>query len=216
MRAALVPVGALSGGKSRLAGELPRAAMEALIGAMLEDVLAALRASPALDAVAVVTPDPEVARLARTAGARALRLDVPGLNPSIDAASAALCAEGADALLVVLGDVAGIGPADVDALFAALDALGGRGAVLAPARDGGTAALLRAPPDVLPSRFGPASALAHEQAARERGVPFHALARPALAVDVDRPEDLDALLASGSGAPRTRALLARLRAEARA
>ena len=67
------------------------------------------------------------------------------LNPALDAAAAGW-ADPAGALLVVLGDVAGAASAELAALFEALDNLGGRGAVLAPARDGGSAALLRRPP----------------------------------------------------------------------
>jgi hypothetical protein len=42
------------------------------------------------------------------------------------------------------------------------------------------------------------------------GAPFCELALPSLAIDLDRADDLHALLASAAAAPRTRALLARL------
>jgi hypothetical protein len=42
------------------------------------------------------------------------------------------------------------------------------------------------------------------------GAPFRELALPSLAIDIDRADDLSALLASEAPAPRTRALLARL------
>ncbi len=61
------------------------------------------------------------------------------------------------------------------------------------------------------TRFGAGSAAAHRALAAEHGAPFRELALPALAIDLDRPEDLAALLDSESAAaPRTRALLARL------
>jgi 2-phospho-L-lactate guanylyltransferase len=214
MRAALVPVKRLHAAKSRLLPLLGRAALERLTLAMLEDVLAALRAAPDLDRVAVVTEDPAVAEAARAAGAEALLRRDAGLNPSLDAAAAVLAAEGARALLVVLGDVPGIAPGDVARLFAELAGLGGRGAVIAPARDGGTAALLRAPHDVIPSRFGPLSAAAHRALAREAGVPLAELALPDLALDLDRPEDVVEFLRAGRGGPRTRHALGELRLEA--
>jgi 2-phospho-L-lactate guanylyltransferase (CobY/MobA/RfbA family) len=86
--------------------------------------------------------------------------------------------------------------------------------VLAPARDGGTAALLRRPPGVLPSRFGADSAKAHREAAERAGVAYTELPLPSLAIDLDREADLRALLASASAAPRTRAVLARFGAGA--
>ncbi len=210
MNAALVPVKRLAAGKSRMEGVLDAAGTRALALAMLGDVVEALRATREVDHVAVVTPDPEVGDQARALGAEPLVRDDPGLNAALDAGGAALAARGARSLLVVLGDVAGADPADLSALYRALEALGERGAVLAAARDGGTAALLRRPPAVLPNRFGPASAAAHARAAAERGVPFRALQRASLAVDLDRPEDLRALREGSGPAPRTRALLAGL------
>jgi 2-phospho-L-lactate guanylyltransferase len=207
MIAALVPVKRLATGKTRLARDLERGALAALVLAMLEDVLAALRATPGVGCVAVVTPDPDVAAAARRMGARALVEPTPGLGPSLDAAAHQLAGEGATGLLVVLGDVPGARPDELARMLDALRELGGRGVVLAPSRDGGSAALLRAPPDVIGSRFGPESAEAHRDLARHAGVPFRELALPSLAIDVDSREDLADFLASSSGGPRTRACL---------
>lgn len=215
--AALVPVKRLAAGKTRLAGALDRDALEGLMRAMLGDVVAALRDVPRVDAVFVVTPDADVAEAAADAGAEPLLRQDPGLNPSIDAAAAEIAGRGAETLLVLLGDVAGARPEELARLYEALDAQGGRGAVMAPAADGGTAALLRAPVDAMPGRFGPQSATSHRKAAAEAGVPLGELALPSLALDLDRPEDLRAL-AEGDAflAPRTRALLARLHEARRA
>jgi 2-phospho-L-lactate guanylyltransferase (CobY/MobA/RfbA family) len=110
----------------------------------------------------------------------------------------------------VLGDVAGARAEDLAALFDALDGLGGRGVVLAPSRDGGTSALLRAPFDVIPNHFGKESAAAHRDLARSRGVPCSELPLPSLAIDLDRVDDVEALLRIERGAERTRALLREL------
>jgi 2-phospho-L-lactate guanylyltransferase len=155
-----------------------------------------------------VTEDERVADAARRAGARAFVLAEEGLNPSLEAAAASLAREGAQALLVVLGDVPGITAEDVRALTEALEALGRRGVVLAPAHDGGTAALLRMPHDVIPAAFGRQSAERHQRLAKARGVPLRELALARLAIDLDRPEDLDAFLRSDGDGRRTRALLA--------
>ena len=208
--AALVPVKALAAGKSRLAGSLPRGALERLALAMLGDVVTALRGVRELAHVMVVTPDPRVAEEAAALGAEPLRRDDPGLNPALDAGARALADRGADRLLVVLGDVPAARPDELAQLFGALDTLGGRGVVLAPSRDGGTSALLRAPWDAIPNRFGKDSAAAHRAAARDAGLPYRELALASLAVDLDRVEDAEALRASPD-APRTRALLAELR-----
>jgi 2-phospho-L-lactate guanylyltransferase len=210
MSAALVPVKSLAATKSRLAAVLPRAELARLSLAMLQDVVAALRAAPSVSRVAVVTPDADVAEAARSCGAEPLLCAEAGLNPSLDAGTRALRLAVDAPLLVVLGDVAGARSQDVEALFAALREEGGRGVVLAPSRDGGTSALLRAPAGAIPARFGPESAKAHREAAARQGLPLRELALPSLALDLDRAEDLDRFLAACEGGDRTRALLREL------
>ncbi|HEY8123447.1 MAG TPA: 2-phospho-L-lactate guanylyltransferase [Myxococcota bacterium] len=209
MSLALVPVKRLGAAKSRLRGALGERADELTL-AMLTDLLAALIGSAPALRVFVVTPDAAVAQVARACGAEARVADDAGLNEGLAAASAELARPG-EPVLVVLGDVAGATPQEIRALFDALAALGGRGAVLAPSRDGGTAALLRAPHEAMATRFGTGSAAAHRALAEASGLAFRELALPALAIDLDRPEDLAVLLATDSAAaPRTRALLQRL------
>ena len=210
MIAALVPVKRLDAAKSRLREALPGDALPRLARAMLEDVLEALLAVPELDVVAVVTEDPEAARAAEAQGAEALLLDDAGLNPSLAAGAERLASRGLDALLVVLGDVAGATPADLGTLLAAGRALQPPWAVLAPSGDGGTTALLRSPPDAFPNAFGPDSAARHREAAQRAGVTLRELSLPSLGVDLDGAEDVDAFLASSGGGKRTRALLERL------
>jgi 2-phospho-L-lactate guanylyltransferase len=210
MPAALVPVKSLAAGKSRLAAALGRAGAEALALAMLEDVLAALRAVPRLAVVAVVTPDAAVAEVARRAGARALVGEDPGLNPALERAARALAPAARDGLLVVLGDVAGVRAGEIARVLEALEAGPPPRAVLAPSRDGGSAALARRPADAFPSWFGPRSAAAHRAAAARAGVPLVELALPGFALDLDDEADLRAFLAGPGHGPRTRARLAEL------
>jgi 2-phospho-L-lactate guanylyltransferase len=211
--AAVVPAKGLSGAKSRLLRELSRADVERLCLAMLGDVVAALRGVPALARVVVVTPDPAVAAAARGAGAEVLLRPDPGLNAAIDAAAAIVAPGAQDGLLVVLGDVAGARPPEIERL---LRALPGRGVALAASRDGGTCALLRVPRDVIPAGFGPGSAARHRELAARAGVACVELDLPSLAIDVDEPEDLAELRESGSAGPRTRAILEELSAAAHA
>jgi len=206
---AVVPVKALGATKSRLLPQIGREAADRLALAMLGDVVEALRAARGLARVAVVTPDPQVARAAREAGAEALLRDDPGLNAAVEAAGRVLAAGADHGLLVVLGDVAGVRPAEIEAL---LRALPGPGVALAPSRDGGTSALLRIPHDAIPAGFGPGSAKVHRELATRAGVAFRELPLASLAIDVDSPDDLEALRASGGAGPRTRQLLDELAA----
>ena len=71
-------------------------------------------------------------------------------------------------------------------------------------------ALLRAPHSVIPNHFGKDSAAAHRDLARGAGVPYSELPLPSLAIDLDRVEDVEALLRIERGAEQTRALLREL------
>jgi 2-phospho-L-lactate guanylyltransferase len=205
--AAIVPIKHLAAGKSRLAKLLGRDGAERLALAMLEDVVSALRAVRGLDAIGVVTPDPAVAEAAERAGARALLGADPGLNESIDRAARDLGEAARDGTLVVLGDVAGARSGDLDQMLVALASADAPCVVLAPARDGGTAALARNPHAAIPSQFGASSARAHRAAAHAAKVAFVELPLPSLAIDLDDEDALRAFLATPDGGPRTRAAL---------
>jgi len=210
MIAAVVPVKSLESPKSRLRPRLGEAGVRALTLAMLGDLLETLAAVPGIDRVAVVTPDATVGQVTRDAGALALVRDDPGLNAAIEAASKEVAPGPEDAVLTVLGDVPGATPADVARLLAEAPA---HGIALAPSSDGGTAALLRRPPDVVPARFGADSAKAHREAAERAGVACVELPLASLSLDLDDAGDLERFLASSAGGPRTRELLAALEAE---
>ncbi len=215
MTIALIPVKRLEQSKSRLLPELADAARQALTLAMLEDLIEALARSGCIDRIVVTTPDPQVARRAEAAGAEVLIRPEPGLNAALEDAAQRLAPAPDEALLIVLGDVAGALPEDLRQLVCAAGSLPATraGIWLAPSADGGTSALLLRPARAIPFCFGPASAARHREAARAANVAYHELALASLAIDLDQPEDLAAFLASPGGGTRTRALLERLRAE---
>jgi len=207
MTAAVVPVKTLAASKTRLFPDLEHAAVERLTLAMMTDVVAALQRVRALTRIAVVTPDTAVARAAEAAGVEALLRPDPGLNAAVEHAAAEVCGAHGDGLLVVLGDVAAVAPADLETL---IGAAGTPGVALAPSRDGGTSALLRTPRDVIPARFGPDSAKRHREEAARAGVPCRQIALPSLAIDVDVADDAAEILRSATLGPHTREALAAL------
>lgn len=209
MTLALIPVKRLEQSKSRLLPGLSDATRQALTLAMLEDLIEALRASGRVARIAVTTPDPIVAERAAQAGAEVVVRPEPGLNAALDDAGRRLAPAPDEALLVVLGDVAGALPAELARLVDAAHLPGApaRGVWLAPSNDGGTSALLLRPYGAIPFCFGPESARRHREAAQAAGVAYHELPLDSLAIDLDQPEDLTRFLASASGGPRTRALL---------
>jgi 2-phospho-L-lactate guanylyltransferase len=94
---------------------------------------------------------------------------------------------GATTAMLVPIDVPRVTPAD----FSQLAAAARPGLVVVPSADGtGTNALVRTPPNVIESRFGPGSFRAHLDQARAKGAPADVLRLPGLMFDIDTPEDV--------------------------
>jgi 2-phospho-L-lactate guanylyltransferase len=193
----VIPVKRLRGALRRLAAALEAPVRRELQMAMLADVLGACAATAELAGVVVVTSDPAAAALARArADARVLPDHDPpqGMNAAVERGLEAAAGWGAEAALVLTADLPLAGPADLAAILAA--APPAPSAVLVPSRDGtGTNAMLLRPPGALEPRLGPDSLARHADQAERRGVAARRLERPALALDVDTPRDLAALLA---------------------
>jgi 2-phospho-L-lactate guanylyltransferase len=209
MIAALVPVKALRHSKSRLRPMLSDGQREALVLAMLEDILRLLAGVPAIAATAVVSPDADVLAFARGLGAQPIQ-EPPrtrGLNAALAFASDVLSREGASGLLVLPADVPLATAADIETILNGIDT--NPSIVLCPSRSGGTNALALRPPGTIPFRFGHRSSATHEREARARGLTLTLLPLPRLAFDIDRPQDLAAVLAEPIGTT-TREVLASL------
>lgn len=198
MTVAAVPVKDLANAKQRLVPALEPAERAALARAMLRDVLRALGAS-GLDALWVVTRDPEVAAIARDLGAEIVHEDANrGHTAAVALAQARARAAGTRAFLTVPGDVPCVTADEVRALASAV--AGPPPAVaLVPSRSGaGTNGVALAPPSAMPLTFGEPSFDNHVAAARRLGLEPRCLHLPGLGLDVDGPEDLRALLAQGA------------------
>jgi 2-phospho-L-lactate guanylyltransferase len=193
---AAVPVKDLVNAKQRLVRVLAADERAALARAMLKDVLAALGAAR-LDRVWVVTREPAVAALAREAGAATLAEDDNrGHTAAVARAQGEAARLGARVFLTVPGDVPCATGEEIRRLAEA--AAVPRAAVFTPSRSGlGTNGAALAPPDAMPLTFGEPSFDNHLAAASAHGLAPRVLSLPGLALDVDAPEDLAALLDTG-------------------
>jgi len=195
MTVAILPMKPPGSGKTRLADAHDEAFRKALAAAMFADVLTALTRSKLVEQVVVVTSDFDCARTAALHDAT--YLDDPGLDGHSAAASYGVqhaVQGGATRVLLVPGDCPALDPAELDELLAG--DYPKHSCVVVPDRHGtGTNALLLTPPDSITPSFGPGSRERHLLTATEAGAHAEAVEVRSLALDVDTPEDLDALLA---------------------
>jgi 2-phospho-L-lactate guanylyltransferase len=199
----IVPVKPLGEAKRRLAAVLPPDARRRLMLIMLRDVLATLAEVERIACVLVVTPDAEVARIAHELGARVLREDrVHGHSAAAMAGFAHALAGGAAQALTVPADAPCVTPDEVSRLLAAAQPAAGSSVVLVPSHDrDGTNAVLVAPPDAFPPSFGPGSFARHLAQAEAHGLACRVVELEGLALDIDEPRDLAALVALKRGVP---------------
>jgi 2-phospho-L-lactate guanylyltransferase len=201
---ALVPVKRFDQGKSRLGevldGEARARVARAMFDRVVGQVLGGLVAAGELAGALVVTDGGDVAERARAAGAEALLS--PGVGPGrklgavVDEGLGALAARGAEAALVIMGDLPSLGAEDVRAL---LGLLAEHDVVLAPDAAGtGTNALGVRLPAPMPTRFCGGESLGdHVAEARARGLRLARCERAGFRFDVDEPEDYARLHARG-------------------
>lgn len=194
----LVPVKRLNNAKQRLGPVLSPEQRATLTRMMATDVIRAALACDRLAGVAVVTADDAVAALARREGAAVLAEESEGgLNAALSGAAAAVSGWGATGVLVLPGDVPMVLASDIGEMLEGHAA--GRAVTVAPAdSDGGSNALACSPADVIAFRFGEDSRERHCEAARRAGIEPTLRHLPRLALDIDRPADLDTMLATHS------------------
>ncbi|MBV9050320.1 MAG: 2-phospho-L-lactate guanylyltransferase [Solirubrobacterales bacterium] len=216
---AVLPIKRFNGAKQRLRKEYSPDERRALAEAMFSDVLAALDGARSLDELLVVSGDPVAQRAAMGYGAVVRAEDDHGHNPAASMGIREALHRGADRALLVPGDCPMLDPNQLDELLTRRPG-SSRSALIVPDRHGtGTNALLLAPPDSLAPSFGPGSCERHAADAESAGIAHEVIEVPSLALDVDTPDDLEALHAelarTRDGAAHTREMLGRLMGKTR-
>ena len=191
---------------SRLGDLLSQEEKIGLSLAMLEDVIEVVRGIEGIEPLVVVTRDARAAALAEGYEIEVIREpeETRGEGPAVDYGAGILERRGIERLLVLPSDMPEVAAEDIKSILA-IDA-GEPSVVMAPAHDGGTNGMLRRPPTVIPSRFGPDSLALHLREAEARGAAARIIKLESFRVDVDTPEDLAKVL-GWPGVDRTKAFV---------
>lgn len=194
MRALLLPIKDLRKAKQRLAGVLTPEERFGLMQAMLADAVRAIRNVTRAKKIFVLTSDEPAMRMAHENGWEILREERQiSESDSVDSASRLCESRGVTGLLRLPLDIPLVQARDIDELLAIecqAPAL-----VIVPSCHGtGTNAMLRIPPTLFPSHFGPGSFAKHVLEAENTGAQVIIRNNPRLEIDVDDKTDLRMLL----------------------
>ncbi|PKO13092.1 MAG: 2-phospho-L-lactate guanylyltransferase [Chloroflexi bacterium HGW-Chloroflexi-10] len=186
---AIIPMKALAKAKTRLAPVLTLEERRQLVVQLFEHTLQELAGWPILEGVLVVSVDPFFSEITQTFGYEFLREEQPsGLNASVTLAAQHLQARGAQAVLVIHGDLPWISQNELDSLVKAAP---DKGILIAPDRHySGTNILWASPPLAIPFAYGCDSFQKHQELALKANYPVIIFKSEKLSVDLDLPEDL--------------------------
>jgi 2-phospho-L-lactate/phosphoenolpyruvate guanylyltransferase len=200
MRYILIPVKDLTRAKQRLAPLMTQEERTRLAWAMLENTFEAAAGARNADRVAVVTLYAPAIELAREYGMEMIaETEQISESASVDFGSKEAKKRGATAVLRLPIDLPLATAGDIETI---LEHDGEEPSiVIVPSRDGsGTNAILRRPPDLFPSHFGPGSLAKHLAAAAAVKASCRVIELHRIALDIDDPGDVSEFIRSGQGA----------------
>jgi 2-phospho-L-lactate guanylyltransferase len=193
LRALLLPIKDLRNAKQRLAAFLTPQQRFELAQAMLVDTFDAVRQVRLAERILVVTNYEPARKLAVENGWEVLHEERQvSESASIDAASQWCTEQGIGIAMRLPLDIPLVRASDIDELLSIECAAPAM--IIVPSRDGtGTNAILRSPPALFPSHFGPGSFVKHCEEAQRVGAQIIVRRNAHLEMDVDDESDLQAL-----------------------
>ena len=214
MKAILIPVKEFRRSKERLAPHYSEDERAALAQALCEDTFAVIAQVRSVNQVYVVSGERHALDFARKRNWRTIEeKEQISESASVDAASRQCAEEAVQALLRLPIDLPLVTTSDIDTLFYFLEPA--PSVVIVPSLDGtGTNALLRSPPDLFPSHFGPGSFELHLQEAKKAGAKLAIVRNERIALDIDEPKDLRAAADRVSSQSATARVMQQLRLKA--
>jgi 2-phospho-L-lactate guanylyltransferase len=199
MKALLIPFKDPSRAKTRLSTLLSEDERRRLALAMFDDVTGAVAAASQADRIFMISCfAPALQRAGDLGWDLLIEESQVSESASVDWACSILSERGFNTAMRLPADVPLVRPADIDELLSIR--LETPGAVLVPSREGsGTNAIIRTPPNLFPSRFGPNSLALHMREAARVGVECMIVKNSRIALDIDEPADVEQLLEAGRG-----------------
>jgi len=201
MRYILIPVKDLTRAKQRLALLMTQEERTRLAWAMLENTFAAAASARNVDRIAVVTLYAPAIELARKYGMELIaETEQISESASVDFGSREVKKRGATAVLRLPIDLPLVTAGDIETV---LEHDGeAPSVVIVPSRDGaGTNAILRRPPDLFPSHFGPGSLAKHLAEAERIKADCRVIELHRITLDIDDPNDVSEFIRRGEGGP---------------
>lgn len=191
---AVVPSKQFGSAKKRLAALLSEAERTALAEVMLRDVLAALQSSEHVEGIVVVSKEPAAETFAHAYGAHYLPESESDLSLAVVQGGQFVASQGAEAMLMVPGDVPLLSPQEIDEL---IERHGSAPSLtLVSDREGtGTNGLVVSPIDLIDFSYGINSFSLHSDAGHKANATVRSVVLEGLSLDIDTPEDVKELMA---------------------
>lgn len=197
----VIPIKQLENAKRRLSDILQAEQRSGLFRSMVEDVLEVAAACDRISEIIVVTKDPQVTELAYQYSANVLPEPdnigdlESGLIAAVTQTAEYLAEKNVKTMMFLPGDVPLI---TVEELEVVLDGFGLSNKaemMIVPANDlGGSNCLVCSPPNCMSFGFGEDSFRRHLRLAREKQIEPMVAKLPGIGLDIDTPEDLQALI----------------------
>lgn len=193
----VIPAKDFDQAKQRLSPILRDEERCALFEAMFADVVSTLTKVRSLAGVMVVTRDDKATEIADNCGARILReAENLGQSAAISFAAETLAIEGVQGMLALPGDIPMVSVEDIEAVLSAHKD-GPALTIVSDDGNRGSNCMTCSPPNLIPFSFGNDSFKPHVAAAKAAGVIPTIVKLPGIGLDIDRPDDLIAMLAQG-------------------
>jgi 2-phospho-L-lactate guanylyltransferase len=192
---AVIPVKSLSTCKERLSSVLNVDERKEFVLSMLNDVLEAASSSMVNQTV-IVGLDYLIQKIIESRAYFLLETK-KGLNNALEYATNWCVERGAEAILILPADIPLITAADINRMIQMSSEVAS--IVISPSRDGGTNALMRKPPDVIKTHFGPGSFNRHVGEASKKGIQAKIYRSSRIYLDIDSIQDLRMFLKRGGG-----------------